>query len=62
MLHFSNLPNMLDYFKHTLDGLWFYYFHSWKVQNIEKHRVTKTYFNIDGFVISIKQEFFTIID
>ena len=48
---------MLDYFEHTLDGLVFYYFKSWKVQNPKQHQAAKTHFNIDGFVTLIKQEF-----
>ena len=48
---------MLDYFEHTLDGLVFDYFQSWKVQNPEQHQAAKTHFNIDGFVNLIKQEF-----
>ena len=31
MLDFRNLQNMLDYFEHTLGGLVFYYFQSWKI-------------------------------
>ena len=57
MLDFTNSQNMLDYSKHTLDGLVFYYFQSWKVQNPEQHQAAKMHVNIDSFVTLIKQEF-----
>ena len=57
MLDFSNNKDMLDYFKHTLDEIIFYYFQARKTKNPREHQVAKEMFNIDAFVKLIKYEF-----
>ena len=48
---------MLDYFEHTLDGMVFDFFQTWKTQELEGHQRARTTFNIDFFTKLVKREF-----
>lgn len=43
MLDFSSTQNMLDYYKHTLEGMIFDFFQPWKTQEPEEHRSKSKY-------------------
>ena len=57
MLDFSSTQDMLDYFEHTLEGMVFDFFQTWKVQKPEEHERAKIAFNIDFFTKLVKREF-----
>lgn len=47
---------MLDYFEHTLKGLFFVFFQTWKTKEPQQHQEAKENFNLDSFVKLIKLE------